>query len=237
MGFDKDSWKSQIAAYFKSHAPQLRQAGTDALYGLVMAGVLLPAISAFQTGDAYPMMLELSTLLGNISGGLISNLIHSLKDKTDEEIAREINETPQREAALQQAMDALLEKLDVVTVVQQTLSEADRQWFVETLQAELQKSNSQLSINTGGAPYIQGNVITTEFIARDQIFSQVNYQIFHLNPRDSFPFIPNWPGEFGYTKPRQRLQRFYPFLFQRSGKTLSIIGIGAHPPAFGPSEN
>lgn len=47
MGFDKDSWKSQIAAYFKSHAPQLRQAGTDALYGLVMAGVLLPAISAF----------------------------------------------------------------------------------------------------------------------------------------------------------------------------------------------
>jgi len=218
MGFDKDSWKSQIAAYFKSHAPQLRQAGTDALYGLVMAGVLLPAISAFQTGDAYPMMLELSTLLGNISGGLISNLIHSLKDKTDEEIAREINETPQREAALQQAMDALLEKLDVVTVVQQTLSEADRQWFVETLQAELQKSNSQLSINTGGAPYIQGNVITTEFIARDQIFSQVNYQIFHLNPRDSFPFIPNWPGEFGYTSPDSASNAFIRSYFSALAK-------------------
>ncbi|HQF64128.1 MAG TPA: hypothetical protein PLT26_16635 [Anaerolineaceae bacterium] len=77
MGFNLDSWKAQIADYFKSHAPLIKQAGADTLYGLLAAGALLPAVGAYHGGEILPVVMALSGLLGSVGGNLISNLIQN----------------------------------------------------------------------------------------------------------------------------------------------------------------
>jgi len=173
MGFNLDSWKAQIADYFKSHAPLIKQTGADTLYGLLAAGALLPAIGAYQGGEVFPVMMALSELLGSVGGNLIANLIQGWKDKTDAEIAHEVLGTAQKDAKLRQAVDVLLKELDVVSSAQQAVSDADKLWFVEALQVELEIVGSTITIDainaiTEGGSVINGNVTASTFIARDQ---------------------------------------------------------------------
>mgnify|MGYP001158007861 CR=1 FL=1 len=180
MGFNLESWKAQIADYFKSHALLIKQAGADTLYGLLAAGALLPAIGAYQGGEVFPVMMALSELLGNIGGNLISNQIQKWKDKTDAEVAREILGSIRQDANVQQALDTLLEKLEVISSAQQALSDVDKQWFLATLQAELKKINSAIAINTDGGAYIAGNFVQGpggKFVGRDEILIQKLIQL------------------------------------------------------------
>ncbi|HQF63389.1 MAG TPA: SUMF1/EgtB/PvdO family nonheme iron enzyme [Anaerolineaceae bacterium] len=175
MGFNLDSWKAQIADYFKSRAPRIKQAGANTLYGLLAVGALLPAISAYHGGEIAPVVIVLSDLLGSVGSNLIANLIQKWKDKTEEQIAHEVLGAAQQDASLQETLDGLLEKLEVVSSAQQALSEADKQWFVETLQAELKRINSSITLNTEGGAVVMGNVKQgpgSTFVGRDQILIQ-----------------------------------------------------------------
>jgi len=180
MGFNLDSWKAQIADYFKSHTPQIKQAGANTLYGLLAAGALLPAVSAYHSGEIAPVVITLSNLLGSVGSNLISNLIQKWKDKTDAEITQEVLGSAQKDAKLRQAVDVLLKELEVVSSAQQALSDADKQWFVATLQAELKKINSAIAINTDGGAYIAGNFVQgpgSKFVGRDEILIQKLIQL------------------------------------------------------------
>ena len=100
MGFNLESWKTQIADYFKSRAPRIKQAGANTLYGLLAVGALLPAISAYHGGEIAPVVIVLSDLLGSVGSNLIANLIQKWKDKTDEQIAHEVLGAAQQDASL-----------------------------------------------------------------------------------------------------------------------------------------
>ncbi len=182
MGFNLESWKTQIADYFKSHAPLIKQAGADTLYGLLAAGALLPAIGAYQGGEVFPVMMALSELLGSVGGNLISNLIQKWKDKTDAEIAQEVLGSAQKDAEFRQAVDVLLKELDVVSSAQQALSDADKQWFIETLQSELKKVGSGITISVGNLSNISNSQINivgnqTNIQADTYIAEQINYAV------------------------------------------------------------
>jgi len=187
MGFNLDSWKAQIADYFKSHAPLIKQAGANTLYGLLAAGALLPAIGAYHGGEIAPVVIALSDLLGSVGSNLIANLIQKWKDKPNAEITQEVLGTIQKNVELRQAVDILLEKLEVVSSAQQALSDADKQWFVETLQAELKKVGSGIIINTEGGAVIVGDVNQgpgSTFVGRDQINAETyiaKQNNYHLN--------------------------------------------------------
>ncbi|HQF64050.1 MAG TPA: SUMF1/EgtB/PvdO family nonheme iron enzyme [Anaerolineaceae bacterium] len=212
MGFNLESWKTQIADYFKSHAPLIKQAGADTLYGLLAAGALLPAIGAYQGGEVFPVMMALSELLGSVGGNLISNLIQKWKDKTDAEIAQEVLGSAQKDAEFRQAVDVLLKELDVVSSAQQALSDADKQWFIETLQSELKKVGSGITISVGNLSNISNSQINivgnqTNIQADTYIAEQINYAV------------------SGVSTDPQSLRQAYLSQVYETARTLQLAGI------------
>jgi len=123
---------------------------------LLAAGALLPVAAAAQQGDVMVRSV-LTQVLSGIGVELIANLIQGWKDKTDEQITHEVLGSIQQDTDLQQALDTLIEKLEVVSSVKQALSDADKQWFAATLQAELKKVGSTINIQTISTGAIHDN--------------------------------------------------------------------------------
>ncbi|HQF63133.1 MAG TPA: SUMF1/EgtB/PvdO family nonheme iron enzyme [Anaerolineaceae bacterium] len=155
-----------VADWFKKH-PLVTQAGADLIYGGLVANALLPLIAAQGEMGA---TLALAQLLGNVGAGLIVNLIQGWKDKTDEQIARQVLGAAKNDADLRATLDQLLQKLEVIHAAEAALPEKARQEFRDILQTELKKIGSSITIkiNTDGGSVIQGDISAGTFIARDQ---------------------------------------------------------------------
>jgi len=153
-----------VADWFKKH-PLTHQAGADLIYGGLVANTILPLIAAQGEMGA---TLALAQLLGNVGAGLIVNLIQGWKDKTDDQIARQVLGDVQKDPTLRATLDELLQKLEVITAAEAALPEKERQEFRDVLRTELKKVGSTITINTGGGAVIQGSVNAATFIARDQ---------------------------------------------------------------------
>ena len=136
---------SIVADWFKKH-PLVTQAGSDLIYGGLVANALLPLIA---TQGEMGATLALAQLLGNVGAGLIVNLIQGWKDKTDEQIARQVLGAAKDDADLRATLDQLLQKLEVIHAAEAALPEKARQEFRDILQAELEKVGSQLTITVG----------------------------------------------------------------------------------------
>jgi len=157
-----------IADWFKKH-PLTHQAGADLIYGGLVANALLPLIAS--QGDMM-VGVALAQLLGNVGAGLIVNLIQGWKDKTDDQIARQVLGDAQKDPTLRATLDELLQKLEVIAAAEGALPEKERQEFRDVLQGELKKVGSTLTINTAGGAIIMGNFNQgpgSTFVGRDQI--------------------------------------------------------------------
>ena len=175
MAFSLDEWKTKTAQVVRERLPLLKQAEADGLYFILASFAFLPAVQAAGQGDA-TVWSTVAATLGNVGAGLLANLLQHGKDWVDADVARELLNRAQTDEQARQTLDTLLKKLDVATVTQQALSEADRAWFVEALRGELRELGSTVQIDTGGGAYV-GEVTQAEhsvFIGRDQWNIYVN---------------------------------------------------------------
>ncbi|HOH21613.1 MAG TPA: NB-ARC domain-containing protein, partial [Anaerolineaceae bacterium] len=144
MGFSINDWKSGIADYFKKHTPKMKQGSMNVFYGLVTAGVLAPAVAAVAQSSGQEVFGQLAALLGGVGVNLVSNLIQQIKDRSEEDAAAEVQRQYEADPELRKALDTLIEKLDAINTAQRTLSDADREWFVQTLREELRQAGSTI---------------------------------------------------------------------------------------------
>ena len=144
MGFSLHEWKSGIADYFKKHTPKMKQGSMNVFYGLVTAGVLAPAVAAVAQSSGQEVFGQLAALLGGVGVNLVSNLIQQIKDRSEEDAAAEVQRQYEADPELRKALDMLIEKLDAINTAQRMLSDADREWFVQTLREELRQAGSTI---------------------------------------------------------------------------------------------
>ncbi len=146
---DMDVWRQNANERLEALTGTMRQMTPGVLYGALCASTLLPVITA-ASSDPIGAYTALGGLLGNVGGNLIANQIQEWKDRTEPELAAELAEKAESSEEWRDALDALLAEFQAPQVVQAILSEADRDWFAETLQAGIEQVGSGLTVNNEG---------------------------------------------------------------------------------------
>jgi len=149
MSFSLESWKTEIASYFAASSARLQPAGVDTLYGWLVIKALMPAVIATQLREP-GVEPVINRLLTKGSAGPILALLQRWPGRPETELAREMTTAARSDAHLRRALDTLLQKLDVIALAGQDLSEADRQRFAATLEVELRALGSRLDAPAGG---------------------------------------------------------------------------------------
>jgi len=123
---------------WKARWEKARAAGVTSLYTFLSAMALWPVVEAAQRGDL-SLIFALGGVLAGVGGDLLANQIQSWKDGVQDEqgLAQRLAPLAAENAGVRAALDAVLERLDVLAQAQAGLSEADQAWFAEALQAEL----------------------------------------------------------------------------------------------------
>ncbi len=146
---DLQQWRQATHDRLAALAHGLRQAGPGMLYGVLSAATLFPLVEATNQaasrGDVAALM-ALGSLAGNIGGNLIAEQISRWRDRSEAELAAELESRAQQDPEWRQALDALLREFEAPRVVQAILSEADKDWFVDALRAELARVGSRLTV-------------------------------------------------------------------------------------------
>jgi len=172
MSFNLKSYVNTVKKAVRDDAPKLREAAGDALYYALCA---TPLLALGQLGSPEAITAGAVALVGSVGGNLLANVAQKVKDdgRQDlatqaERVALEIDHDPK----LQNELDVMLEKLDVIQTALQAQQTENRQWFVDTLQQQLQLLDSNLTINPGGGAVILGKVTVQPhgyFVGRDHI--------------------------------------------------------------------
>lgn len=171
MKFDLAYWKAAIKAYL----PETKEAFKTGVYTTLCAASFLPLLLAYQNPETLGAAMF---ALGNILGGLGSDLLASKlqewfgkKDPDLDEIASLLQESLAEDDRLHKELDAVLKTLETIPQQDAQLSEADKAWFHQTLQEELEGHQSELRfIYTEGGSYYEYLVIEQgDFVIRDKI--------------------------------------------------------------------
>ena len=159
MAFDFEQWKEQTRRSLLQWKKHFQRAGTRSVYYFLAGTALLPVAQAVHQGDWGALAVLGAALGGSVGTNLLANLIQQAKDRSEDEMARLLEQEAARSPELQKALDALLEKLEALPLAESGLDEADRTWFAETLKAELAQIKSGITYTatlTGTGAIAQG---------------------------------------------------------------------------------
>jgi hypothetical protein len=147
MAFSLSEWTEQVRERLQSwaQAPRdaWRDAGAQTLFGYLAAMTLFPLAEALARGDSMDVGLTLGAITAGVGGNLIAEQVQRWKDRVDQGQAGVARAGPNLEATLatspdlSEALDAILDELDVIHQAHEALPEPDRQWLVEQLRADL----------------------------------------------------------------------------------------------------
>lgn len=133
MAFDIQTRRERVAQRtegWKKRWEQAQSAGVSSLYAFLSAMAIWPVVEALRQGD-----LGALTALGGVAAGVGSNLLanwmQSWKDETD--AAQQLTKATEEDSSIRAASDSVLDRLEVLSLAQAGLDEADRAWFAETL--------------------------------------------------------------------------------------------------------
>ena len=143
--------KDKLISAYQNWQPRMLRAGVQSTYAFMAAAALWPLAQAMQAGDG-TAWLALGQLTAGIGTNLLANLLQASKDEAD--AAQHIAALP-LQAPERAEIDAVLDKTDAVTCARESLPEAERRWFTDTLRAELQQLGTlprfQASLTGSGA--------------------------------------------------------------------------------------
>ena len=94
-------------------------------------------MAPFSEGQPFELILALSSLVGNVGANLLTNQVQALKDKTDAQDAEELKAEAAQDQELRQALDRLLQQMEILQKPPAGLTQEDRSWLVEMLRQEL----------------------------------------------------------------------------------------------------
>jgi hypothetical protein len=134
MAFTLDTWKTTLTGRLSQWRQRMQRGGITSVYAFVSAMALWPIAAALHGGDV-GAAVALGGVFAGVGGNLIANRLQRWKDETD--AARQLTAEVATEPELRDEVDAVLEKLDAVAQARDALPEAERQWFTDTLRAEL----------------------------------------------------------------------------------------------------
>lgn len=141
MEFNLTVWKSKLNERLTGWKDHFQRAGISTLYYGLAATSLLPIIKAYHSGEIIPALLALGGVSAGVGANLLANKIQNWKDKTETEIAGEL----QNSSELKETLDDLLEKLGTLSIAQSNLeSDAERRWFEEIIKRELKMMGSRI---------------------------------------------------------------------------------------------
>jgi formylglycine-generating enzyme required for sulfatase activity len=155
MPFNFDQWKECAKQNLQGWKVRMDRAGVNSAYYLITASAFLPIVEAAHKGD----WSALAVLGSAVGTNLLANIVQKVKDKSDVELARILEDEVRRTPELKAEMDAMLQKLDTLQEAEKALSEADKAWFAETIQRELKSLNSGIKYEAtviGGGAIAQG---------------------------------------------------------------------------------
>ena len=157
MAFDIRLWKDKVKADLRDWHVRwliLRNSGTTKLYPFLAATALLPVAGALQTDPAGAWM-ALGGVLSGVGGNLAANILQNWKDEAT--AARQLDAALSQDSALRDQVDAILQKLDVITEAQAALPESEQSWYRDTLKLELERLGN---LQAYGSIFAIGNNVT-----------------------------------------------------------------------------
>jgi formylglycine-generating enzyme required for sulfatase activity len=220
MAFDLVTWKEKVGERLQDWRPRAEKIGSDSLYLSLSLASLWPLAEATRGPDGWGALGPLFTILSGVGTNLLATMIQNWKDEGD--AAASLQHEAASDPALQAELDAVLEGLETLALVQQALAESDRDWFEETLQKELAELGSSLRIDTGGGAFVPGKVKTGggDFVGRDQKKVNITAQQYYKNPTfQQITTIANQDDKDG-------LKRRYLEIFRRQCQALPLAAMG-----------
>ena len=149
-------WRANVEAKLRSLATTVKDSGRrltpGVLYGALSTATIFPLVEAARQAigaQNYPLLMTLGALAAGIGGNLVAEQISRWHDRTEAELAQELTQKAATDEAWRKALDDLLERFDALRVVQTVMSEADKDWFAQTLKTALKEVGSRLTIQVG----------------------------------------------------------------------------------------
>lgn len=146
----KDRLKARWQAWRANPKAALSSLGAKSLYFGMAGTALYPIAEAVSRGDLAAVGM-LYTLGAGVGVNLIANAVQSWADESD--AAQQLEQTAVEHSELLAALDTILNTVEAVAQIEAGLSPADREWFTQTLHAEVSRLGSGLTIgsviNTG----------------------------------------------------------------------------------------
>ncbi len=141
MPFTLDTWKANLRQRLPGWRTRMQRLGITSAYATVSAAALWPVVEAAHNGE-WAALAALGSVVAGVGGNLLANQLQSWQDESD--AVRQLAATVGHEPALRAEMDAVLEKLDVLTAAREALPAAEHAWYVATLREELGRLGSPL---------------------------------------------------------------------------------------------
>lgn len=163
-----ESWKESARQKLQELSKWLQRRRQEdvpyLVYGTVAGLTVWPLVeSAVTTGQLAPVIGAIYGTAAGVGANLLANQIEAWKNRvtppTEDEVATWLAEQAAANADLRQTVDSILEKLDAISLAQNGLPAPERDWFVQTLQAELARLGSQVTFTAtlqGGGAIAQG---------------------------------------------------------------------------------
>ena len=169
MTFKTENWRDRIGQKVSGLGHWLKRRQQEDLpyvaYGTIAGMTVWPLVeAAVVTGQVAPVIGALYATAAGLGTNLIANQLEKWKDQanppTEAEVTAWIQQNVAENSELRQGLDTLIEKLEVIPQAQAALPDADKDWFLQTLQAELQQLGSQLDLQAilvGSGAIAQGD--------------------------------------------------------------------------------
>jgi len=131
MPFLPETWKAKVTERFWEWRLRVEQARPVAVYSTLSAAALWPLVQAAQSTGMLPVALALGNVVAGVGGNLIAEQIPRWHDQahppSEVNIATWITAHITTNADLRQALDTILEQLQVISQARECLQVRDQQ--------------------------------------------------------------------------------------------------------------
>ncbi|MFZ4663525.1 MAG: hypothetical protein ACOYNY_41350, partial [Caldilineaceae bacterium] len=171
-------WRANVEAKLRALATTVKDSAhrltPGVLYGALSTATIFPLVEAARQAigaQNYPLLMTLGGLAAGIGGNLVAEQI-SRWHGSEEDLAQELTQKAATDEAWRTALDDLLERFDALRVVQTVMSEADKDWFAQTMQRALKEVGSRLTIQVGNVTGNTGVAIGEQITQIINIYRQ-----------------------------------------------------------------
>ena len=144
MAYTLTTWQNAIPAHLDGWKQRMQRAGATSLYHFLSAATLWPVVQAAQGGE-WAAIGALGAVVAGVGSNLVASRIQGWKDEADG--ARQLSSQLANDPQLRKELDAILQAVNTFACAQEALPAADRQWFADTLQAELKQLGNAGTFN------------------------------------------------------------------------------------------